>query len=212
MALTLLMVRHGQTDFSLGNRFCGSIDPPLNATGLAMADAIGARYGRAGLTAIFASPLLRTRQTAAPTASISGLEVQLDDGLREIAYGEWEGRSESEVEEEQPERFHAWAEHPGLVSPPGGENAVEIAARAMQAVERIRAAHSDGKILVVSHKATIRVLLCALLGIDVDLFRARVAQPVGAVSAVTFKKSGPMLERHGDVSHLPSELLGLDGT
>jgi probable phosphoglycerate mutase len=98
------------------------------------------------------------------------------------------------------------------VSPPGGETAAEISARAMQAVAHIRAHHSDGKILVVSHKATIRVLLCALLGIDVDLFRARIAQPVGAVSAVTFKKSGAMLEKHGDVSHLPPELLALDGT
>jgi probable phosphoglycerate mutase len=212
MSLTLLLVRHGQTDFSLANKFCGSIDPPLNQTGLAMADALGARYGHAGLAAIFASPKLRTRQTAAPTAAAAGLEVQLDEGLREIAYGEWEGRPEAEVEKAEPERFHAWAEHPGKVSPPGGETAVEIAARALQAIERIRALHSDGKVLVVSHKATIRVLICALLGVDVDLFRARIAQPVGAVSSVTFKKSGPLLERLGDTSHLPPDLLGLDGT
>jgi alpha-ribazole phosphatase len=212
MSLTLLLVRHGQTDFSLANRFCGSIDPPLNATGLSMADAIGARYGVAGLAAIYASPKLRTRQTAAPTAAAAGLEVQLDEGLREIAYGEWEGRPEKEVEQSEPERFHAWAEHPGRISPPGGETAVEIAARALPAIERIRAAHSDGKVLVVSHKATIRVLVCALIGIDVDLFRARVAQPVGAVSAISFKKSGPLLERLGDTSHLPPELLALDGT
>jgi broad specificity phosphatase PhoE len=212
MSLTLLLVRHGQTDYSLANKFCGSIDPPLNATGLAMADALGARYGRSGLAAIWASPKLRTRQTAAPAASLAGLPVQLDEGLREIAYGEWEGRAEAVVEQAEPERFGAWAAHPGQVSPPGGENAREIAARALQAVERIRALHSDGKILVVSHKATIRVLLCALLGIDVDLFRARIAQPVGAVSAVTFKKSGPLLEKLGDVSHLPPELLALDGT
>jgi probable phosphoglycerate mutase len=212
MSLTLLMVRHGQTDYSLGNKFCGAIDPPLNDTGLAMAEALAASYGSAGLTAIYASPKLRTRQTAAPTATIAGLEVQLDEGLREIAYGEWEGLSEAEVEKSDGQRFHAWAAHPGQVAPPGGENAVEIAARAMQAVERIRAHHSDGKILLVSHKATLRVLVCALLGIDVDLFRARIAQPVGAVSAVTFKKSGPLLERLGDVSHLPPGLLALEGT
>ncbi len=212
MSLSLLFVRPGQTDFSLGTRFCGSIDPPLNATGLAMADALAARYGAAGLAAIWASPKLRTRQTAAPTAAAAALEVQLDEGLREIAYGEWEGRPEEEVAKVEPERFHAWADHPGKVAPPGGENAVEIAERALAAVDRIRARHADGKVLVVSHKATIRVLLCALLGIDVDLFRARIAQPVGAVSCVTFKKAGPLLERLGDVSHLPPSLLALDGT
>jgi broad specificity phosphatase PhoE len=212
MTLTLYMVRHGQTDYSLGNKFCGSIDPPLNATGLAMAEAIGARYGSHPWAAIYASPRLRTRQTAAPTARGAGIEVQIEDGLREIEYGEWEGRAEADVERAEAERFHAWAAHPGRVSPPGGETAVEIAARALAAVDAIRARHASGEVLLVSHKATLRVLLCALLGIDVDLFRARIAQPVGAISVVSFKKSGPMVERLGDVSHLPPELLESDGT
>src|SRR6185312_15004882 len=124
--LSLYLVRHGQTDSSLHNRFAGRIDPPLNATGLAMADALG-----------------------------------------EIAYGEWDGRPEAEVERDDAARFHAWSAHPGRVAPPGGESGAEIAARAMAAVERIRARHADGgKVLVVSHKATLRVLVCALLGID----------------------------------------------
>jgi len=212
MTLNLYLVRHGQTDYSLGNKFCGSIDPPLNATGLAMAEAIGARYGRQRWAAIYASPRLRTRQTAAPTARAAGVEVQIEDGLREIAYGEWEGLAEADVERDQPERFHAWAAHPGRVSPPGGETAVEIAARATAAVDAIRARHGAGDVLVVSHKATLRVLICALLGVDVDFFRARIAQRVGAISVVSFKKSGPMLERLGDVSHLPPELLESDGT
>jgi probable phosphoglycerate mutase len=212
MSLTLLLLRHGQTDYSLANRFCGSTDAPLNSTGLAMAEALGARYGSAGLAAIYASPMLRTRQTAAPTATAAGLEVHTDDGLREIAYGEWEGRPEAEVEQADPERFAAWAQHPGRVSPPGGESGADIAARAMPAIERIRAQHGNGNVLVVSHKATLRVILCSLLGIDVDLFRARIAQPVGSIAAVTFKKSGPLLERLGDTSHLPAALLAGDGT
>jgi probable phosphoglycerate mutase len=212
MSLILYLVRHGQTDYSQANTFCGSLDAPLNAAGLAMADALGARYGSEGWAALYASPLLRTRQTIAPTAARAKMEVTLEAGLREIAYGEWEGRREEEVARSEPERFHAWSAHPGRVSPPGGENAIEIAARAMAVMEAIRARHSDGKVLVVSHKATIRVVLCALLGIDVDQFRARIAQPVASVSVVGFKKNGPMLEKLGDTSHLPPELLGMDGT
>ena len=210
--LSLYLVRHGQTDFSLGNRFCGSIDPPLNATGLAMAEALGKRYGDEKWAGIYASTRVRAQQTAAPTATRAGISVEVDDRLREIAYGEWEGLAETEVEHNDRDRFHAWAAHPGWVAPPGGETGAQIATRALAAVEDIRVRHADGKVLLVSHKATLRVLMCALMGVDVDLFRSRIAQKVCAVSVIDFKKSGPLLQTLGDVSHLPPELLAGDGT
>jgi alpha-ribazole phosphatase len=210
--LSLYLVRHGQTDFSLANKFCGAIDPPLNATGLAMAEALGARYGGEKWTAIYASPQLRARQTAEPTATRAGLDITVDEGLREIAYGEWEGRAEDEVAHADAARFHAWAAHPGHNAPPGGESGIAIAVRALHAVERIKAAHPTGRVLVVSHKATLRVLACALLGVDVDLFRARLAQKVCAVSIIDLKSSGPLLQVLGDTSHLPPELRTDAGT
>ncbi len=210
--LSLYLVRHGQTDYSIANRFCGSIDPPLNATGVAMAEALGARYGAEPWAAIYASPRLRTQQTAAPTASRAGVPVQVEEGLREIAYGEWEGRPEADVERDDHARFSAWSTHPGRVAPPGGETGDQIAQRALAVIDAIRARHSDGKVLVVSHKATLRVLVCALLGLDVDLFRVRIAQKVCAVSVIDFKKTGPLLQTLGDVSHLPAALLAGDGT
>jgi broad specificity phosphatase PhoE len=213
--LSLYLVRHGQTDASLANRFCGRIDPPLNATGVAMADALAARYGTGdagGFVEIVSSPLLRARQTAAPTARAAGLDVTTDDGLVEIAYGQWDGRAEADVERDDAARFHAWAAHPGRVAPPGGESGADIAVRALAAVERIRARHATGKVLVVSHKATLRVLVCALLGIDVDGFRSRIAQKVCAISIIDFKSSGPLLQVLGDTSHLPPALLAGDGT
>jgi len=211
--LSLYLVRHGQTDASRANRFCGRIDPPLNATGQAMADALAARYGTESWAEIVASPLARARATAAPTARAAGRDVAVDHGLVEIAYGDWEGRAEADVERDEPERFHAWAAHPGWTAPPGGETGQQIAVRALAAVERIRARHpSGGKVLVVSHKATLRVLVCALLGIDVDAFRTRIAQKVCAVSIIDFKPSGPLLQVLGDTSHLPAALLAGDGT
>lgn len=210
--LSLYLVRQGQTAFSRENRFCGSIDPPLNETGLAMAEALGARYGAEPWAALYASPRLRARQTVEPTARRAGLSIAVEDGLREIAYGDWEGRPEAEVEAADRERFHAWAAHPGRVAPPGGETGAEIAQRALAAIDAIRSRHADGKVMVVSHKATLRVLLCALLGIDVDRFRARLAQRVCAVNIVDFKKTGPLLQVLGDTSHLPPELLDGDGT
>jgi probable phosphoglycerate mutase len=210
--LTLYLVRHGQTALSRANTFCGATDAPLTDAGRAMAEALGARYGAVAWRGIYASPLQRARDTAAPVAARAGLPVAIDADLREIAYGAWEGREESEVAASDPEAFRAWAQNPGHVAPPGGETGFQIAARAMAALERIRARHDGGNVLVVSHKATLRVLLCALLGIDVNLFRARVAKPVASVSIVEWKASGPLLARLGDVSHLPPELAGAEGT
>jgi alpha-ribazole phosphatase len=214
--LSLYLVRHGQTEYSLNNKLCGAIDPPLTDTGLAMAEALGAAWGDGpdgkGWTAIWSSPLLRTRQTAEPTARRAGIGLTLDDGLREIAYGDWEGRAEAEVEENDTARFQAWRTHPGWVAPPGGETGNQIAVRALAVIERIRARHPDGRVLVVSHKATLRVLLCALFGIDVDLFRVRVAQKVCAISVVDLPASGPLLQVLGDTSHLPPSLRASDGT
>jgi probable phosphoglycerate mutase len=212
MSTRVYFVRHGQTQLSLENRFCGSIDPPLNETGKKMAEALGMRLGGEKWSAIYCSPRLRTRETAAPTASRAGITVELMDGLREIAYGEWEGRAEEEVRRSEPERFRAWSEHPAVVSPPRGETAVEIAERATRALDEIVRRNPDGQVLVVSHKATLRVLFCALLGIDLDRFRDRIAQRVAAISIIDWKSGGPLLQVLGDVSHLPPELLARDGT
>lgn len=206
--LSLYLVRHGQTDSSLHNHFCGRIDPPLNATGEAMAAALARRYGEEGWTEIIASPLLRAVQTAAPTAAAAGLAPTLDADLVEIAYGEWEGRAVDEVAHTDAVRYAAFSAHPGWVAPPGGESGAAIASRVLGALDRIRARHAEGKVLIVSHKATLRVLLCALLGLDVDLFRTRLAQPVCAVSVVDLTPEGPLLQRLGDTSHLPQLIYG----
>src|SRR4051812_35594663 len=101
--LSLYLVRHGQTDLSLQNRFCGALDVPLNATGLSMAEALAERLEREKWEAIYCSPLERARMTVAPTACRVGLTPILEDGLREISYGSWEGRPETEVETAEPE-------------------------------------------------------------------------------------------------------------
>ena len=162
--LTLYLVRHGQTDLSRANQFCGDLDIPLNETGTAMAEALGLRYGGDPWAGIYASPRNRARATAQPVARRAGLEVQVLEGLREISYGEWEGKPEEEVAHMDPERFAAWGANPADVAPPGGETGRQIAVRALAAVEEVRARHAEGQVLLVSHKATLRVLLCALLG------------------------------------------------
>jgi probable phosphoglycerate mutase len=210
--LELYLVRHGQTDFSRENRFCGSIDPPLNDIGLEMADAFGEHYAAENWEAIYASPSLRARQTAEALSRRIGKELKIEEGLREIGYGEWESLRHEDVQKQWPEAYAYWSADVASRGTPGGETAFHVAARAAPVLERIRRYHSDGKVLIVSHKATIRILVCALLGMDVRLFRDRISQPVAAVTRFEIGKRGALLTALGDVTHLPMSLRRLEGT
>jgi probable phosphoglycerate mutase len=210
--LELFLIRHGQTDFSRENRFCGSIDPPLNEVGLRMADAFGAAYADRTWDAIYTSPSQRAQRTAAALAGRVGVTPIVDEGLREISYGEWETLRHEDAKARWPEAYAYWAADTASRSTPGGETAFQVAARAALVLERIKREHPEGRVLVASHKATIRILVCALLGLDVRLFRDRIGQPVAAVAKFEIKKSGPMLSLLGDVAHLPPDLRDIEGT
>ncbi|MFO0747833.1 MAG: histidine phosphatase family protein [Myxococcota bacterium] len=212
MTLQLFLIRHGQTDFSRANRFCGAIDPPLNDVGLRMADALAAAHGDKPWTGIYSSPRTRALQTATPLARRAGVPIFIDEGLAEIAYGAWEGLGHDEVMHQHPEEYAYWSHDPASRGTPGGETAFHVAARAAPVVARIREHHASGRVLVVSHKATLRIMMCALLGLDVRLFRERMGQPVAALTCFEISSRGPSLVLHGDISHLPPDLRGLEGT
>jgi probable phosphoglycerate mutase len=210
--MNLYMVRHGQTASSRENRFTGSSDPPLTAVGEAMAKAFADAYASTKWEAIYTSPMLRTRQTADPLARLTGLQATVEDGFKEIAYGEWEGLRQDEVKQRWPEAFAYWADDVASRGTPGGETAFHVAARAMRVVDAIRCRHHQGNVLIVSHKATLRIITCALLGLDVRLFRQRIAQPVCAVTMFAVTETAALLTVLGDRSHLSEELRNQEGT
>lgn len=212
MSLTLYFLRHGQTDFSKENAFCGGIDPQLTADGLEMAKAFAAGYQSTPWAAIFASPMKRTIATARPLADAVGVEIQLREGLKEIQYGKWEGQSVESVAHEYHDDYIRWTADPAWYPPTEGEPAVAIATRALHVIEEIKQRYSTGNILIVSHKATIRITLCSLLGIDVGRFRFRLGCPVGSVSVVEFGSHGPLLKALADRIHLDERLRSLPGT
>lgn len=206
-ALTLYLVRHGQTAWSREYRFCGSgSDVPLAPEGIEMAEALAVFYREEKWAAIFASPLIRARKTAVPMAQAAGLEVQVADGLKEIAYGEWEGKMEAEIKARWPEEHRAWLSDPGRCAPPNGETGRQIADRALAFVDETRRTHPAGNVFAVSHKGTIRVLVCALLGLDLSEYRSRLGMPASAVTIFEFRDSGPFMRAFGDTSHVPAHL------
>ena len=211
--LRLHFLRHGQTAMSRANVFCGRrLDPPLTTEGLAMAEAFAEAYRATPWRAIYCSPLNRAQSTAAPLARALALPVETRGELAELDYGEWDGKTADEVSRSHHVQYERWVADPAWNPPAGGETAVALAQRMTRAVEEIDAAHDDGNVLVVSHKASIRVALCALLGVDVGRFRYRFGCPVGSVSIVEFGAHGPLAATVADRSHLDARLRALEGT
>jgi len=211
--LTLFLLLHWQTSFSKANAFCGAaLNPELTEDGHQMAECFAKAYSSTPWQAIFTSPLKRTLETAHPLCNATGMSPQVRDGLKEIGYGKWEGKTIDEVAAEFHDDYIRWTADPAWYPPTDGEAAVSIAHRSLQVVEEIEKIYDEGNVLIVSHKATIRILLCSLLGIDVGRFRYRLACPVGSVSIVEFGKHGPLLKAMADRDHLDDRLKNLPGT
>ena len=213
MSLNLYFLRHGQTSSSRDNVFCGSgLNPDLTPEGAQMAQQFADFYGDLSWQAIYASSLQRAQQTAQPISAKTGLEIQTRDDLREIAYGAWEGKTVAQVDAQYHDAHIKWTADPAWNAPTNGETAIVIARRGLQVVEEIRERFGDGNVLLVSHKATIRIVLCALLGIDVGRYRFRMGCPTGSISVVEFGQHGPLMKTLANREHLDKRLRELPGT
>jgi broad specificity phosphatase PhoE len=212
MTLKLYFLRHGETVYSRTGGYCGALDPELTPEGMQMAKAFADAYAALPWTAVYVSPMKRTIATAKPLCEAIDLEMQLHDGLKEIAYGDWEGQTNEAVKQQYAEEYVRWMTEPAWNSPTGGETAVEVASRASLVLAEIDEKYSDGNVLVVSHKATIRIMLCSLLGIDLGRYRDRLDMPACSLSLIEFGKYGPMLKQLGDRSYLDESLQNLPGT
>lgn len=212
MSLNLYLLRHGETVYSRTGGYCGDIDPELTENGERMAAAFGDAHKAIAWDAVFVSPMKRTIATATPLCTAVGIEMQFRDGLRELRYGEWEGQTNEFVKENYSEDYLHWLTEPAWNPPTGGETAVQLASRASLVVAEIQEMYPSGNVLVVSHKATIRVILCGLLGIDMGRYRDRIDVPAASLSIVQFGALGPMLKVLGDRSFMDADLRSLSGT
>ena len=198
---------------SRANKFCGSgLDPDLTPDGREMAQAFAIAYQSTEWKSVYCSSLRRTIATADPLSKQLGIIPKVCGDLNEIGYGRWEGLTKEEVDRAYHDDYLRWLADPAWHAPNGGELAIEIARRALRVVEEIERDYEEGNVLVVSHKATIRIILCSLLGIDVGRFRYRLACPVGSLSVVEFSREGPLLHSLADRSHLSEAQRNLPGT
>ncbi len=214
MGLMLYFLRHGQTAYSTTGGYCGKLenDPGLTPEGYQMAQAFAEAYGKLPWKAIYVSPLYRTRETVRPLCEKVGVPMRLREGLQEIGYGQWEGMHPKQIDRQDHDLYVKWLTDPAWNAPPDGERGIDIARRSSQVLEEIQETHQTGNILIVSHKATIRIMLCGLLGIDIKYYRDRFLMPVAALSLVELTTTGPLIHFIGDRSHLNDYLRALPST
>ena len=212
MSLKLYFLRHGETIYSETGAYCGEVDAELTSEGVQMAKAFAEAYRSISWTAVYVSPMKRTIATAKPLCDDLGLEMQLREGLKEIRYGKWEDKSVDYVKQHYWDDYIHWLAEPAWNPPTGGETSVEIASRASLVITEVQEKYATGNVLVVSHKATIRIMLCSLLGIDLGRYRDRIDMLAGAVSIVKFDVHGPLLQALGDRHYMGEALRARKGT
>jgi len=183
----LYLVRHGATQLTAEDRFSGSVGVDLSEEGRRQAARLGERLRDDAIGAAYSSPLSRTLETARIITEPCGLAVDTRDGLREISHGRWEGLTRREVEARYPDEYAAWEEDPFTFAPEGGESGVAVLARVLPVIREIVMRHQGERVLVVSHKATIRLALSSLLGFDARGYRDRLDQAPACLNVLDFR-------------------------
>jgi probable phosphoglycerate mutase len=200
------LVRHGATQLTAEDRFAGATDVLLSDAGRDQARRLGVRLADERIAGIYASPLTRTLETARLVASPHAVEVTPVDGFREINHGRWEQKTRAEVEKEWSEEYARWEHDPYTFAPAGGETGLQVTARALPALLQLVEKHEGERFIIVSHKATIRLLLSSILGFDPRKYRDRLDQAPAALNVLDFKDlAHARLALFNDTSHYEGE-------
>ena len=203
-ATTFLLLRHGATAHTAEKRFSGSggEDPWLSPDGEAQARAAAAEVARRGhFDAVVSSPLHRARQTANLVAEALGLPVREVESLRECAFGEWEGQTFAEVQEQWPDELSAWLADTS-VAPPGGESFDAVAARVRRARDQLLARHPGRRVLVVSHVTPIKLLVREALTAPLSALYRMELSPASLTEIDWYAEGAASLRQFNDDAHL----------
>jgi probable phosphoglycerate mutase len=209
----MILVRHGQTQWNAGSasgeHFRGRLDIGLNATGLAQVQAVADRLANLDVSAVYASPLQRAVHTARPIAESHGLAVEPFEGLLDIDYGRWGGRSFDEVAAQWPELYRQWRIVPHVVHIPEGECLADVRERASAGLQEILGRHDEEMVVLVGHQVVNKVMLCIVLGLEDSAFW-RIRQDTCCINRFDHDGNGFTVLTLNEVCHLPSRPADLD--
>jgi probable phosphoglycerate mutase len=195
------LLRHGETPLSVERRFSGQDHAALTDRGRAQATAAAQRLAEHSIDAVISSPVRRARQTADAVAVALGLEVQFEPGFAETDFGDWQGFTFAEVQQQWPGQLQHWLGDPS-VAPPGGESQEATEARVLEARERLVSSYAGATVVVVSHVTPIKSLVRAALDAPPHaLFRMQMSP--GSLSIVDwFVEGHDVMRLFNDTSHL----------
>ncbi|MBM3221575.1 MAG: histidine phosphatase family protein [Candidatus Rokubacteria bacterium] len=199
--LRLFVLRHGETESSRERRFTGRRDIALTPAGQRQAEAAAEALASAGLQAVYASPLERTRATAELIAKPHRLPIRFDPRFAEMGFGEWEGLTWREAAASAPELFTRWQAAPHDVTAPGGESLLAVAGRVADGVAALQAAHPDGTVALVTHAMVVRLIVLAALGLAPDRLWSVDASP-GGLTEIEYRPGWVTVHRMNTLSHL----------
>ncbi len=202
----VFLIRHGETEWNREDIFRGRADVPLNSVGRCQAESIAAVLKSLELVnpVFFCSPLKRSRETAEIAASyLATAEVVNDPAFIDICFGQWEGKSLQEVEEEYPLLFKTWVEEPGKVVFPAGESLDTVAERSEKGLYRAVKNNLDRELVIVSHRAVNKALLCRLLSLTQQSFW-KIRQDTACLNELDYDYGNFTIVRLNDICHLRS--------
>ncbi len=197
----LLLVRHGQTELSLNDAFCGLIETPLTELGREQARRLAKRLSREHIDALYCSPQGRARETAEPIAAALNLEVQVREALHEMDFGRLDGRVHAEVAAEFPQVMAEWDRGWWTIQMPGGETQQAVIARLVSCIIELLTIHAGQTILLVGHRTAFRLLVGHLLNISLPSSRGLHLDPA-SVSKLLVIGDQVQLVIYNDTSHL----------
>lgn len=189
MATWIYLIRHGQTVWNEEGRLCGSSDVPLSKIGLFQAHKVAERLKDVNISAVYSSPLMRAKQTAQAIASFHQLPVFVENDLREIDYGDWEGVKVSEAMDKFPELERLRRKEPMKFVPPKGEPMEIFAKRVIAAIQKIASNHAGKTICVVAHQTVNRFVICWALEMDFR-FWSQLRQDPACVNLLQVRENG----------------------
>lgn len=205
--MRLLLARHGATPNNAQQRYTGQSDVPLSALGQRQAEALSKRLASERLDYVVTSDLTRARATAEAIALPHGLPVRLDADLREISMGAWEGSTYAEILDREPEAMRRWQADPTVYAPPGGETVAQVRDRLLVALERWQSTSSSSTLLWVTHGGVIGILLCHLLGMDLNR-RWQFRRDNAALTELDLGSDYAILMNLNDTGHLRDLMAG----
>jgi alpha-ribazole phosphatase len=202
----VILVRHGRTAWHAEGRYAGTADVPLDELGLQQAQRAADHLKDTKIDVIFSSPLSRCLELANRVAAFHDMEVVVDDRLREIDLGRWDGETYKEIFEKDGEMLKEWTRDPTSMTIPGGESLQQVQDRAMEWLTEVSGRVPDGNIFASSHGGPIRAMLAGAIGLPLsNIFRLTV--DLASISVLNYMGKFSNLETLNERSHLD----GLEG-